>query len=320
MNLKHIQYVLAVLEKGSITGAAKKLYISQPSLSQMIRQVELSLGAPIFDRSTTPLTLTRAGELYLEAAHQVMEISSNLENEIAQLQRGDSGKIRFGIPVQRGMLVLPSVMSRFHQLYPAVDVEICEQGSDTLEKLVLDSSVDLACMTTIPRHGELNYIQVENEELMLLAAWDTDLAARVPDGTPISITEAKNETFVSNKPGHSIRVVQDSLFETYGIHPRILLESISIEVEKRVCLACRAVMICPKSYLSDLNTLQPNACVYPLVNTSSQRHCYICHRKDLRLPKYMSDFISILSEVEAPFLSGAVIGESGNPVSDGPHP
>ena len=302
MNLKHIQYVLAVLEEGSITGAAKKLYISQPSLSQMIRQVELSLGAPIFDRSATPLTLTHAGELYLEAAHQILAISSNLENEIAQLQRGDSGKIRFGIPVQRGMMLLPSVMSRFHQLYPAVDVEICEQGSDTLEKLVLDSSVDLACMTTVARHGELNYILVENEELMLLAAWDTDLAARIPSGTPISIIEAKNETFVSNKPGHSIRVVQDSLFETYGIHPKILLESISIEVEKRVCLACQAVMIGPKSYLSDLNTLQPNACVYPLVNTSSQRHCYICHRKDLHLPKYMRDFISILSEVEEPFL------------------
>ena len=65
MNLKHASYVLAVLREGSITAAAKKLYVSQPSLSQTIKQVEQNLGAPIFDRATEPLALTYAGELYV---------------------------------------------------------------------------------------------------------------------------------------------------------------------------------------------------------------------------------------------------------------
>lgn len=302
MNLKHIQYVLAVLLEGSITGAAKKLYISQPSLSQMIRQVETDLGAPIFDRTTTPMSLTRAGEKYVAAAQQILTINANLKNEIEELRYEARGKIRFGIPVQRGMLLLPSLMSRFIRLYPTVDVEIFERGSDALEKLVLDDTVDLACMTTVARHRDLNYILVENEELVLLAAPDTALASRIPSGTPIPITEAKDELFVSNKPGHSVRVTQDSLFATYNIHPRIILESISIEVEKRVCLACQAVMLCPRSYLDDLDILSPEACVYPLMNVGSQRHCYVCHRKSLHLTKYMQDFIEILSEMEEPFL------------------
>lgn len=67
MNLKHAQYMLTVLQEGSITSAAKKLYVSQPSLSQMIKLVETNLGTPIFNRSTEPLTLTYAGEKYMEA-------------------------------------------------------------------------------------------------------------------------------------------------------------------------------------------------------------------------------------------------------------
>ena len=58
MNMKHIQYVLTVLREGSITGASKKLYVSQPALSQTIKQIEQDLGAPIFDRTTDPISLT----------------------------------------------------------------------------------------------------------------------------------------------------------------------------------------------------------------------------------------------------------------------
>ena len=78
MNEKHMQYVLTVLKEGSFTNAAKKLYVSQPSLSQIIKTAESNLGAPIFDRSTDPITLTPAGQLYVEAARQVTTISTNL--------------------------------------------------------------------------------------------------------------------------------------------------------------------------------------------------------------------------------------------------
>ena len=85
MNEKHMQYILAVLREGSVTAAAKKLYISQPSLSQAIKAAEASLGAPIFDRTTDPMTLTPAGQLYVEAARQ---ISSCHKPEPVRTDRG----------------------------------------------------------------------------------------------------------------------------------------------------------------------------------------------------------------------------------------
>ena len=302
MNLKHAQYMITVMQEGSITNAAKKLYMSQPSLSQMIKLVETNLGAPIFDRSTEPLTLTLAGEKYIEAAQKSLTINANLTKEIEELTLEDHGKIRFGVPVQRGMQVLPYMLPKFLKLYPHVDIQVFEQGSGLMENMVLDGTIDMACMTTNARHEELKYILIENEDLVLLTTKNTELAGRIPAGTPIPITEAKDEKFVSNKPGHSVRTIQDNLFIANNMHPKIILETISIEVEKKVCLACDAVMICPKNYIEKSPEILEKAVIYPILNAGSQRHCYICHRKNLYLTKYMQDFINILIEVENPFL------------------
>ena len=302
MNIKHAQYILTVLQEGNITNAAKKLYISQPSLSQMIKLVENNLGTPIFNRSTDPITLTYAGQRYMDAARQVLAINENLKKEIEEITHEDHGKFRLGIPIQRGMQVLPYVLPKFFAKYPHVDIELIESGSTETEKLLLEGKVDITCMTTVPRYEELHYTLVENEELVLLTSRNTDLARRIPNGTPISILEAKNENFISNKPGHSVRAIQDSLFAAHNISPKLLLETASIEIEKKVTIACNAVMICPLNYIEKDENFRSQAHIYPLQDIDSKRHCYICHRKDLYLTKYMRDFISILSEVENPFL------------------
>lgn len=302
MNTKHIQYVLAVLQEGSITGAAKKLYVSQPSLSQMIKQVESHLGTPIFNRSTDPLTLTYAGQKYVEAAKQILAISNNLAREIEEINHEDHGSIRLGVPVQRGMQVMPYVLPRFRKIYPHVRLDLTEHGSATLESMILEGSLDLACLTTYPKHDELRYILIEDEDLVLLTSKNTDIAKRIPTGTEINITEAKDEFFICSKPGHSVRATQDRLFVTYDIQPRILLETASIEVAKRTTIACDAVFICPINYIEMSPEIHPYCCVYPIRGIENRRSFYVCHRKDLYLTKYMNDFIQILTEVEKPFL------------------
>lgn len=302
MNIKHAQYMLTVLKEGSITAAAKKLYISQPSLSQMIKLVENTLGTPIFNRSTDPITLTYAGEKYIEAAKKILTINDNLIKEIEEINHDEHGTIKLGIPVQRAMQVMPYVLPRFYAKYPHVKVDVRESGSANTEAAVLDGNVDLACLTTYPKHEELNYILIEEEELVLLTSRNSQLAKRIPSGTPISITEAKNEKFISSKVGHSVRDTQDRLFVTYDIQPEILMETSSIEVGKRTAIACDAVMICPINYIEMTPELHPGCCVYPIQGIEQRRSFYVCHRKELYLTKYMRDFIEILSGLEKAFL------------------
>ena len=200
------------------------------------------------------------------------------------------------------MQVLPYILPKFKDKYPFVDIQVQEHGSATTEALVLEGGVDFACLTTYPKHEELEYILVENEELVLLTSQNSDIARRIPSGTPIDITEARNETFVNIKPGHSVRTTQDRLFVQKDIQPKVLMETMSIEVGKRVAIACDAVMICPQNYIEMSPELMPQCVSYPILGIENNRNFYICHRKDRYLTKYMKDFIKMLTDEEKPFI------------------
>ncbi len=291
MNDKHIQSILAVLKEGSITNAAKKLYVSQPSLSQMIKAAESNLGAPIFDRTTDPITLTAAGRLYVDAARQVLTINTNLEKQIQELQHEDFGVIRLGLPVQRALEILPELYPRFIRRFPHVSLELLEQGSGGVEKNLLGGTIDIACLTTTPRHEDLVYDLICHENPVLLVNKHTELAGRIAPGTPIDVLEASQELFICIKKGHSIRTLQDSLFISREFSPRIGLETGSIEVAKRIVASTQAVMICPDVYTDGGDE---GYFIYPILGIENTRHFYACYRKDLYLTRYMRGFLELL--------------------------
>lgn len=87
MMQRHIEYVLTIAREGSITAASRKLYVSQPSLSQTIRLIERNLGAEIFNRRTEPISITPARKMYIEAAQKVLAIEEELRKEIGRMNQ-----------------------------------------------------------------------------------------------------------------------------------------------------------------------------------------------------------------------------------------
>ena len=124
MNLKHASYIMTILEEGSITAAAKKLLISQPSLSQTVKAVEDELGLPIFDRRAKRLTLTYAGQRYVESMREIMTAERNFLSEIAEMKNDHRATLRIGISAQRSISLLPQILPAFLARYPLVTVEL----------------------------------------------------------------------------------------------------------------------------------------------------------------------------------------------------
>lgn len=296
MNEKHMLYVLTVLKEGSFTNAARKLFVSQPSLSQIVKSAESNLGAPIFNRNTDPITLTPAGQLYVDAAKQITTISTNLTKQIEELSNEEFGKLRLGISVQRGVEILPYIYPRFKQQFPHVDLILHEQGSANMERSLIEGSVGIALLTTSPKYEELVYELIQHESMVLIVNKECELAKRIPPGTPIDIKEAKDEIFVCSKHGHSARTILDTLFITREIKPEIGLETMSIEIGKHVVSTSKVVMACPDAYADLTNSGSSPYYSYPLLGVENPRHFYACYRKDLYLTKYMRYFLEILHE------------------------
>ena len=134
MNLRYIECVQTVLSSGSISSAARSMYVSQSAVSQMIQRIEKELGAFIFNRETDPISLTFAGEKYLDAAREILAINARLQNEIYEISSELRGRLRLGISLQRGMQLLPLIIPEFIKRYPHVQIELTEKGSSLLKR------------------------------------------------------------------------------------------------------------------------------------------------------------------------------------------
>ena len=296
MNPKQALYIRTIADCGSLTGAAKKLYVSQPSLSQMLRQIEEEIGLSLFDRSSSPFRVTYAGEMYLAAADAMLAINDQLEKQLREIKDDHSGRLRLGISVQRSMQILPKVIPAFRQMYPNVTLDLTERGSARLEELLQKGTIDLAFAAMESTGTNLVYELIEQETIGILAASDTKIVARIEPGTPITLADAEGETFVSLREGHSIRVVQDKLFRRSGFHPKILLETNTLEVGKRVAVSSGACMLMPNIYMDEFIRRKRGE-FYPLKDYENHRHFYACYRKEEFMPKYTRDFIQITTRV-----------------------
>ncbi|MCI8657682.1 MAG: LysR family transcriptional regulator [Oscillospiraceae bacterium] len=295
MNLKQARCIRAIAREGGVTAAARKLYVSQPALSQMLRQVETELGMPLFDRSVSPFRLTFAGEKYLEAADIILAAHRRLENQLQEIREENSGRLRLGISVQRAGQVLPLALPWFAMQYPHVSLELTERGSAHLEELVSRGEVDLALAAIDSTSPRLSYELIEREVTGILAGGSSSLAGRFPPGTAVSVEDAAEDTFISLKEGHSIRVVQDALFRRYGLRPPILLETDSLEVAKRTALGTGSCMLCSDIYVDGM--VRRRGAFYPLRDYENHRHFYACYPKGGALPQYAAGFIRIVKQV-----------------------
>lgn len=299
MNQKQALYFRTIAQFGTITAAAKQLYISQPSLSQTLRQMEEEAGLQLFDRSTSPFRLTYAGEQYLKAAESLLELDAKLRAEMDSIRREDGGRLRLGISVTRSMQVLPDVLPIFNREYPKVSIELTESASATLEDLLQKGQIDLALAATEPTEANITYELIEKESIGILAGRDSFIARRLPTGTPITLKDVEKERFICLDTSHSSRIIQDMLFRKHHFRPEVLLEVGFLEIGRRVALKSGACMLLPDVY-ADNFVYHSGGGFYPLMDYENHRHFYACYRKGEPIKKYVRDFILITSAVLAP--------------------
>lgn len=286
MNERQALYISTIAQEGGILAAAKKLHISQPSLSQMLKQVETELGVQLFDRSAQPLRLTCAGERYLHAAAVILSANEMLAAELREIRQEERGRLRLGISMQRGAQLLPRALPGFFAAWPHVELTLLEAGSTNLERLLGENRIDLALASTSPTNAGFDYELLQRETFGILAGDGCALARTLPDGTPIDLPRAENERFVVLKRGHNSRTIQDAVFLERGIRPRVLLETDSMETAVRVTLESGGCMLCADWHADGRGHF------YPLKDYRSGRHFYAVTRSGQSAARYTRDLVA----------------------------
>lgn len=296
MNTRHAQQVLTILECGSISAAAKKLYITQPTLSATLKQIETQFGEPIFDRSTSPLTLTAAGELFVHAARRMLLIETQLDEAISALHGEQKGTLRLGMQSGRSCELLPQILPDYSSAYPNIRISVMEADPKVLEQKLLDREIDMALFLPDSEHPELTYRLIASEQFVLLANKRTAIAQRIPSGSTITLKEAEKERFIL--PGSHVcdRRMLNELLQSHGLRNiKPALEFDNMETAKRTCAACPAVMLSPYiSLLSDAPLMQKLSYYLLSSETAFPRFC-LAHPAEESLPPYAEAFFNLAS-------------------------
>lgn len=147
MEFRELTNILTIAEEGSLSKAAEKLFVSQSSLSQFLKSYEAAIGCSLFVRTSTGMRPTEAGERVLEAAHQIVAIGNNLQNELWDIANLSTGKVSLGLTPFRGSFVLPDILPAFYAKYTQITIHTVEANTQTLEDYLLRQVIDVALLT-----------------------------------------------------------------------------------------------------------------------------------------------------------------------------
>ena len=171
MELKEIDYILTIAECGSISKAADKLLMTQPSLSQFLQQFESSLGCQLFLRTTRGVVLTAAGEAFIEDARKIQSLYREAQTKLRDINDVKGGTVRLGISTFRAQEFLPPILEKFYAMYPDVAVQIPALDTIRLETSILEGSLDMG-IVAFPLHKLKHDENVEillNDEVVIAA-------------------------------------------------------------------------------------------------------------------------------------------------------
>lgn len=298
MNSKKLKYIIAVAECKSISKAASQLFISQPSLSNIVSNIEKDLGVQLFNRSTNPLSLTYAGERYIKTAKEILNLEDNLKKEFSDISHMKKGKITIGIPAVRGTHVLPLILPKFTSEYPGIEIKLIEGDSNLLEKLLLSGTVDLV-LTSLPREDNKICCELLYEEKIMLACKKGYLSEEylLPNSKNIiSLSKLQNIDFILTKKSHRIRSLTDNVFDLYNFCPKTILETSNTATAFR--LATSGLGVCFVSEMI-LNTTKPIAefDLFHIENSPIRWDIAMLYLKNSYLTKAERYFIDLAREV-----------------------
>jgi DNA-binding transcriptional LysR family regulator len=221
LDIKHLQYFIEVTKFNSFSLAAEQLFITQPTISKMIKNLETELGVALFDRSRKKLTLTDAGRVILEQAKLVDRAFHNLESELDNLLGLKTGNIRIGLPPIFDAHFLLKFIGSFHEKYRGITFQLTEEGSKKIEADVENNLLDVGVIVLPTKNEVFEHFSFMEEDLKLILHPSHPLAEK----EEINLIELTNESFILFNKEFVLHDRIISSCQSVGFNPHIISKS-----------------------------------------------------------------------------------------------
>lgn len=304
---KDVIYTIA--KEQSFSKAAQKLFIAQPSLSLMVKNLEDELGTPLFDRSSKPIRLTEAGQAYVRATEQIREIENSFQEYLLALHNMETGSLRIGTNQLLSFLVLPKYIAHFMHAYPNIQLSLIDANSTTLENaismgdldIVIDNSI-LPGDTYVQRHLATEHLLLavpaafpENDRCKAYQLTYRDILnnRHITHTKPVPLEVFADTPFILMNRDNDTRKQTNTIFQETDFNPRVLFELDRLTTLYSYVEQGTAASLVSDTLVRNVRGFnQENIVFYMLPAKHNKRNIYAYYKKT----KYCTKAMSILIE------------------------
>ena len=250
MELRQLEYVVAVAEEASFTRAAARTHVAQPGISAQVRRLEEELGERLFDRSGRTVTLTAAGEAVLPFARAALSAVASARQAVEDLSGLVRGQVSVGMVTACPVELMPAAVAGFHREHADVEISLVEDGSDDLLAGVAAGRIDLALVGLAaddPAAGIALHV-IADEPLHAAVAPGHELASR----SSVPVRALAEHDLIALPRGTGGRTALETACARAGVAPRIVIEASDPRVLAAMAQRGLGVAVLPDSGWEDL--------------------------------------------------------------------
>ena len=290
MDFKHLSYFICVVEEKSFTRAAKRLHISQPALSKMIKNLEEELGIKLLMRNNTQFELTEFGTFLYEEAKEISKQFESLTDKIKNFSADCGGAFSIGLPPVIGTCLVSSVLDSFNESYPEITINVSEDGAKIMQQKILTKELDIGFTPLPVKESLFDIVPLYEEEMEVIVNKKHALANR----DSVTLEELQNEKFVIF---NNTFVLHDNIInacKSANFEPKIIMQSSNWDymlelVAKNRCITVLPKLITRRYSSDDLKNIS-------ISNKLLKWEIAIVSRKGKHLNKHIKKFINFIIE------------------------
>ncbi|MGB3625522.1 MAG: LysR substrate-binding domain-containing protein, partial [Henriciella sp.] len=301
--LRQLEYLVAIADTGKFGDAAKRVNVSQPSLSAQIADMEAYLGNVMIERGRHGAFMTPIGEEAVRRARLVLRDVEELKAVVQSNGGALAGRIRLGVLPTIGPYLLPAVTRHLHAKYPDFRLNVREERTIDLEAHLHDGRLDTV-ISTIEDHSDAEHAVLFEENLWICAAPDHPLAQAAGD---VKLPDLKGESLLTLGYGHRFNLKIRSLAEAAGAHVSTEYEGTSLDAIRQMAEMGAGVAVFPSLYALTEARRDPDLVVRRIDDPLARREISLIWRKTSPL----SDRLQKLAEELKAAAVSVLVGRPG---------
>lgn len=294
MDIRQLKYFESIARHQNFTKAAEELYISQPSLSNMIKKMERDFGFKLIERSTREVLLTEMGEVLYEHAKKILGMYTNTLKEMDEIKNIGKGEVHIGI-IESSRFWLPSIINSFSNEYPNVKINFRNiiRPNEIIEAL---KSYDIHFAITVNEIQDpvLTCYPIFNEKFVLL----TNKEHHLSDKTTIDLIEIQNENFIQYPTEYQIQQVFLQACKQTNFTPRGMYVVDDLELACSLVEFNLGVTVVPESYLKFSPQRLSKLHIVQISNPTPTRKVYISLIKNRYLPPTINSLLRLFEGMD----------------------